>query len=414
MPLGLSLARAYAFCMDAISPRAVRMLANGSPEYVREHIARGSDPGYVGLCVAENKLMWDLLGPHLESAHPLDAGVAGYRDMAGSPAFRRQVAEVFEQRIFGRPVDPDSVVTMAGAGSILEALFTTLASPGEAVLVPTPSYAGFWPDLELRAGLRISPVHTGSETGFELTVESLEAAASAAETPVRALLLTNPDNPLGRVASPAQLERVMEWCEQRDIHLVVDEIYALSVFGDTPFTSVGALRSPLGEGVHVVWAFSKDFAMSGLRAGVLISEQPAVREAVAAQAVWGAVSSLTQEILGGMLTDAAFLDRYLTEMPRRLAASHRAVSDALGDAGIPHTASQAGFFLLVDLRAWLDEPSWPAEHRLWRRLLERAGVNLTPGAACHIAEPGFFRLCFASVPSEVAVEGVRRVAGVLA
>ena len=66
------------------------------------------------------------------------------------------------------------------------------------------------------------------------------------------------------------------------------------------------------------------------------------------------------------------------------------------EAGIPVTGGEAGFFVLVDLRAHLDAPTREAEERLWRRLLD-VGINLTPGAAIRSEEPGLFRLCFASV-----------------
>jgi DNA-binding transcriptional MocR family regulator len=46
-------------------------------------------------------------------------------------------------------------------------------------------------------------------------------------------------------------------------------------------------------------------------------------------------------------------------------------------------------------------------------LLEEANVNLTPGAACRVGEPGFMRLCFAAVPTDVAVRAVARIARVL-
>jgi DNA-binding transcriptional MocR family regulator len=46
-------------------------------------------------------------------------------------------------------------------------------------------------------------------------------------------------------------------------------------------------------------------------------------------------------------------------------------------------------------------------------MLGEANVNLTPGSASRISEPGFFRLCFASAPSETVIEGVRRLGQVI-
>ena len=166
----------------------------------------------------------------------------------------------------GRRFAPEQIAVLAGAGTVLENLFYALADPGDAILVPTPSYAGFWVDLETRADLNIVPVPCSSSDGFRLTTERLDAALAGAERPVKALLFTNPDNPLGRIASAEDIGRIVDWAEARNIHVVFDEIYALSVFGETPFTSVAALRPSLGDHVHIVWAFSKDFGASGCAA----------------------------------------------------------------------------------------------------------------------------------------------------
>jgi DNA-binding transcriptional MocR family regulator len=100
-------------------------------------------------------------------------------------------------------------------------------------------------------------------------------------------------------------------------------------------------------------------------------------------------------------------------MRRRLAATYAGLTAALETHQIPYLPADGGIFVLCDLRAHLDEPTFAAEDRLWRRIVEDANVNLTPGAACRIAEPGFFRLCYAAEPREAVRVGVDRVAAVL-
>ncbi|MFO7549574.1 MAG: aminotransferase class I/II-fold pyridoxal phosphate-dependent enzyme [Acidimicrobiia bacterium] len=404
---------------DPLSRRGRRLIDDSRlAAYIAVNLARGDDryeptlnpDGYVALCTAENKLVWDLLGPKLLEAGNLPHRALGYDDMTGTPGFRRRVAGFIGRTVFGRPVDPDAVVVLAGAGTVLEALFHAIADPGDAVLVPTPSYSGFWLDLETRDALSIIPVHTAPQEGFRLTTDLLDRALRGTDRPVRALLFTSPDNPLGRVYSATEVDEVLDWCDRNGLHVVVDEIYALSVFGDRPFTSAGSRRPDLGDRTHVVWGFSKDFGMSGLRCGVLVCESADVRAAVAAQSYWGAVSGATQHLLAAMLADTAWVDGYLSEMRSRLGTAHAAVCSALDEHRIPHLRSSAGHFLLCDLRSHLDEPTWAAEDRLWRRLLDGANVNLTPGSACRVSEPGFFRLCFAAASRPTVVEGVRRLA----
>src|SRR5690606_2235249 len=337
-----------------------------------------------------------------------------YDAMIGNLEFRRALAEFMSRTLLGRTVTAEQLVALAGAGAVLEQLFYAIADPGDAVLVPTPSYAGFWADLETRDELRIIPVATTSASGFRLTTDDLDRALASADRPVKALLFTTPDNPLGRVYSREQLLEILAWSERVGIHVVFDEVYGLSVFGERPFVSAASLRPSLGERVHVIWAFSKDFGASGLRCGVLLSENPGVLRAVDGLAYWAACSGDTQHLLGRLISDRPFVDEYLTNMRRRLAQTYAGVIAALDGHGVAHLPAEAGIFVLCDLRPFLSEQTWEAEHRLWRRILDQANVNLTPGSACRIAEPGFFRLCYAAVSSEAVLEGIARLGRVLA
>jgi aspartate/methionine/tyrosine aminotransferase len=384
------------------------------PAYLQEHFARSAEPfdavtrprGYIPLCVAENKLVSDLLLPKLGERRELPARVLGYDAMTGAHELRSALADFMGRRFLGRRFAPEQLAVLAGAGSVLELLFHVIGDPGDGVLVPTPSYAGFWADLETRDALRIVPVHTSAAEGFELTPARLERALADAPCRVRALLFTSPDNPLGRVYDQAQLRAVVGFAQRAGLHLVMDEIYALSVFGERPFTSVASLLPSLGQHVHVVWAFSKDFAASGLRVGVLVSENTELLRAVDGLAYWAAASGHTQRVLQEMIRDDAWVDAYVATMRARLGEAHCRVTEALTREGIPHLPSEAGFFSLVDLRRHLPMPTWDGEDTLWRRLLAETNVNLTPGSACRVGEPGFMRLCFAGVPTDTAVHAV--------
>ncbi len=390
-------------------------------EYLLEHFARRDDSynpisnpdGYIALCLAENKLVWDLLRPKMLESRDIPQSAICYDDMIGSAQFRAQVATFMGRTFMGRTVDPEHVIVLAGGGSILECLFYVIGDTGDGVLVPTPSYSGFWPDLEGRDGLKIVPVDCRSDSGFRLTTEMLDAALAGADRPIKALLFTTPNNPLGTVYSAAELEAVLTWCETNGIHAVIDEIYALSVFGQSSFVSAAELRPILGDLVHIIWAFSKDFGASGLRCGVLVTENPEIFKAVEAQAYWAVTSGDTQFMLGELISDEAWVDGYIKEMQSGLGEAYARVTDELTTAGISFIPGEAGFFFLCDMREYMAEPSWEAEEDLWRHILEEANVNITPGWAGHNAEPGFLRLCFASDPTDTVVAGVRRMAAVL-
>jgi aspartate/methionine/tyrosine aminotransferase len=392
-----------------------------APGYFEAHFSGSRDlynptrnpDGYIGLCIAENKLVADLVANRLDAVGAAPPEVLGYDAMTGSMRFRRQLGRFMNRAVLGREFPPEQISVLAGAGSVLEILFHALGDPGDGVLVPTPSYAGFWLDLELRNQLAIVPVHTQADDGFRLTEELLDRAIDEAARPVKALLFTNPDNPLGRVAPPDDIEAILAWAEARGLHVVFDEIYALSVFGEQSFVSCAERRPVLGDRVHIVWAFSKDFGASGLRCGVLVSENEAVNAAVDALAYWACCSGHTQHVLGELISDDPWVDGYVASMRALLGGAYRRVTAALDVGEIRFMPAEAGFFVLVDLRRFLSSPTWEAEDQLWRRILNETRVNLTPGSACHVGEPGFFRLCYAGLPTETVEVGVQRIAQLL-
>ncbi len=390
------------------------------PAYISEHFARAASPwhketcpaGYIGLCIAENKLDNEFLVAQL-ARYEVPARVLGYDAMNGNLEFRERLAAFMGRHFLGRNFTADQLVVLAGAGAVLEMLCYVICDSGDGVLVPTPSYAGFWPDLETRDELNIVPVDCSGADGFQLTPTLLDQATAAADCPITALLFTTPNNPLGQVYSGEEVLEIVEWAERRQIQLIVDEIYALSVFGEREFTSVAALRPALGGNVHVVWAFSKDFGASGLRCGVLISENQAVLEAVSSLAYWSACSGHTQYLLSELISDEDMVDEYIATMQSNLGQAYRNVTRALDKMSIRYIPAEAAFFLICDLRSHLEAPTWDAERRLWRKILEQANVNLTPGEACRINEPGYFRLCYAAQSSDAIQVAIERLGQML-
>ena len=407
--------------MHSLSRRG-RALVETPPlaPYILEHFTRFEQAwdvelrpdGYVPLCIAENKRRASDLLECLAKYRDVPAHVLGYDAMIGNLEFRKNLAAFLSRTVLGRTVSAENLVLLAGAGSILEVLFYVLADPGEGVLVPTPSYAGFWADLETRDELKIVRVDTVSDEDFTLTVERLERAVASADVPIRALLFTTPDNPLGRVHSRETLTQVLQWAESKKIHVVFDEVYALSVFGEQPFVSAASLRAELGPYVHLVWAFSKDFGASGMRCGVAISENESVVQAMDQLAYWASCSGHSQWLLSQFVADTPAVDGWVRRMKDDLASTYASVTAALDAQGIPYVPASAAFFLICDLRRFMHEPTREGERQIWRRLIDEANVNLTPGESCRIAEPGFFRLCYAGAELrgvEVAIERIGRV-----
>jgi 1-aminocyclopropane-1-carboxylate synthase len=142
------------------------------------------------------------------------------------------------------------------------------------------TYAALYNDMSTLAGAVVVDVPT-ERCSFTVSVEALGAAYehSLLQGSVpRMLLLLHPSNPLGTALSQTQLHDIFHWALDHGLHVVVDEIYAFSVFDNsTPFVSAAKAAETVEHElstthIHILWGFSKDWCMSGFRTGILYSQ----------------------------------------------------------------------------------------------------------------------------------------------
>ncbi|XP_057603948.1 1-aminocyclopropane-1-carboxylate synthase-like protein 1 isoform X3 [Hippopotamus amphibius kiboko] len=347
-----------------------------------------------------------------------------YPDWRGHLFLREEVARFLS--FYCRspaPLKPENVVVLNGCSSLFSALATVLCEAGEAFLIPAPYYGAITQHVYLYGNVRLVCVYLDSEvTGlatrpFQLTVEMLEVALQGAHSEgvkVKGLILINPQNPLGDVYSPGELQEYLEFAKRHELHVVVDEVYMLSVFEESvQYRSVLSLeRLPDPQRTHVMWATSKDFGMSGLRFGTLYTENRDVATAVASLCRYHGLSGLVQYQMAQLLQDRDWISQvYLPENHARLKAAHAYVSEELQALGIPSVSRGAGFFVWVDLRKHLREATLEEEMLLWRRFLDNK-VLLSFGKAFECKEPGWFRLVFSDETHRLRL-GMQRVRQVL-
>lgn len=210
----------------------------------------------------------------LEALIEDDTTYIPYGRAAGDPELCSIWATYYKK--FDIKVDPDQIIITTGASEAL--LFTLLAvmDVGDQVIIPEPFYANYNGFCQM-AGIEIVPLSSSIEDGFPIPEPATFRKAITPHT--RAILLSNPNNPSGKVYSREMLEELLHMAVEYDMFLIVDEAYSEFLYEGFSFYS--ALRLQGAEKhVVVVDSVSKRFNACGIRIGAIVSRHEALMESV--------------------------------------------------------------------------------------------------------------------------------------
>ncbi|MEM9546704.1 MAG: aminotransferase class I/II-fold pyridoxal phosphate-dependent enzyme [Bacteroidota bacterium] len=380
--------------------------------------------GAFALNIAENSVSTAWIQNKLDeitAKNKMPDWVMKYTDPKGNPEVRQSVATFMENHLCKCPIAADSLVLSAGATSVIEISSFGLADPGDVVVIPAPSYPMYTNDMGVKSKL----VRYDLQTHFYLdeigssapvTVAMLKKAKKqikAQRKRFKILLITSPDNPTGCVYSKDQLKKLATWCIENKIHMIVNEIYGLSLI-DTSIKAIkkdypisiefqsfaGVMRKKKSPYLHLWYAFSKDFAMSGLRFGVVHSHNESFIQALSNINIPHMVSNYTQWMVGEMLNDDDFISSYIQKNKKRLNKSYLLVIKFLKKLDIPYIPSRGSLFVWADFSKYMSKYSAKAEEKMWLDIYRKSGVLLTPGMGFQHRRMGMFRIVFTAVPYE--------------
>jgi alanine-synthesizing transaminase len=191
-----------------------------------------------------------------------DSRTHRYSSSRGIPGLRRALAAYYDRR-FNVDVDPETetIVTL-GSKEGLANLAQAVCAPGDAILVPNPSYP-IHPYGFIIAGASIQHVPIGTNVDF---FESLEEAFRNCVPKPKALVLNFPSNPTAQVVDLGFYERVVAFGRAHGIFILSDLAYSEIYFDDNPPPSI--LQVPGAKDLAVEFtSLSKTYSMPGWRIG---------------------------------------------------------------------------------------------------------------------------------------------------
>ncbi len=316
------------------------------------------------------------------------AGYTSYGPVAGHLVLREAAALYWARR--GLPTDEANVVCGPGSKALL---FGLMAAIGGDVVVAQPSWVSYAAQASLTGRVaHFVPGSAGVPDPGQLA--RTVSAARAAGRQVRSIIVTLPDNPTGRLASPAAVRALCAVAEAHDLIIISDEIYRDLVHDpDTPFASPASI-SP--ERTVVTTGLSKSLALGGWRLGVVrlpggwLGRELRTRLLGIGSEIWSAPAGPVQQAAALAFTEPPALVERVALSRRLHARVARAVAAKFAATGASVALPQAAFYLYPDFTPLADvllqRHDISRDDQLATLLLHRYGIGVLPGSA--FGEPG--------------------------
>ncbi|WP_188455171.1 LL-diaminopimelate aminotransferase [Virgibacillus oceani] len=318
-----------------------------------------------------------------------------YSNYSGCLEFREAVAEFYKSH-YNVDLDPNTeVLTLIGSKEGIANLIQAVINPGDSVLVPDPGYPVYRNGVHLAGGESVRlPLDT--ENGYiplynEVSDEALEKA--------KLMFLNYPSNPTSATVHLNTFLEAITMAEQYNIVLAHDAAYDLVTFDGYKAPSV--MQAPNAKDVAVEFgSLSKSFNMTGWRIGYIVGNKEIIR----------ALSTLksnidTSQFLPIQKAAAAALRSDFSAVvannkvyEERMEKLHT----ALNEAGIYSEKPKGTIFL------WARVPKGFSSLSFSNKMLDEAGIIVTPGSAFGKSGEGFIRISL-SVKSDRLDEVAKRI-----
>ncbi len=327
-------------------------------------------------------------------------------DFAAPVEITRALVERASHPVYGYTLYPDSMIDAIlswmkkrngweikrewllfcpGVVTALHATVLAVTQPGDRVIVQTPVYAPFYSCVTTTGRELVHNPLLLQQGRYHIDFEHLEQCAAQG---ARLLLLCSPHNPVGRVWTRSELERVLEIAHRHQLIVLSDEIHADLIY---PGIRHSPLATLAGEGDSVITALapSKTFNIPGLGLAALV-----VPDSLQRGALKNAFEQLHVQACNPfsiVAFEAAYVagERWLESLLVYLQATLDFVRDYLVKhlPGIVLIEPEGTYLLWLDCRQL-----GLSDKALKHFFVQEAGVGLSPGTLFGAAGSGFMRM----------------------
>lgn len=332
----------------------------------------------------------------LGSAAKLKNADIKYAPTDGLPSLKKAIIRYTEEN-YDRLVAPENVIVSTGAKQAVYNVLFSIVNPQDEVMLLAPYWVSYPEMVKMVYGIPV--VVTPEDGTFHSRMEDIEEAVSSY---TRAIIVNSPNNPSGVMYSEEFMAEMVDFCERRDIYLIMDDIYHKLVFdGKRHVPAYRYTKKDIeNTRVIVVNGVSKVYGMTGFRIGWVITNRRLVEVMANVQGqTTSCPSVVSQAAAEGALTGV----QSVVENLRLTIQNNRDVMmQELGTFdGLKVTKPDGTFYCLPDFRAYSNDSV-----ELANFLLKKALVVAVPGKP--FGMEGHLRLSFSGSVKDI-IEGVERI-----
>jgi aspartate aminotransferase len=333
----------------------------------------------------------------LSSAAKLSGGDIKYTPPDGTPSLKKAIIRYMEEN-YNKVVAPENVIVSAGAKQSIYNILFSIINPQDEVIILAPYWVSYPELVKMVYGIPI--IVTPEDGTFHPRFEDVEQAVSSY---TKAIIINTPNNPSGMVYTDEFVQRIVEYCEEKRIFLIMDDIYHKLVFDGRRVTPAYEYTDKDIESsmLIVVNGVSKLYGMTGFRIGWVVANRRLIEIMYNVQAQ---SSSCTSVVLQAAAEGALLGMQSVVESLRLTIENNRNVimQELRSFNDIKIIKPEGTFYCLPDFRAYSNNSV-----ELSNFLLKKALVVTVPGK--EFGMEGHLRLSFAGSVKDLitAVERIK-------
>jgi len=327
----------------------------------------------------------------------LEKGETHYTSNSGILALRQAIAENLE-RLYGVSYEPRSeILVTVGVSEALYLALTAVLDPGDEVIVPTPCFVAYQPEVIFAGGVPV-PLRARPEDQFQVRAEAVEDLLTPR---TKALLIGYPNNPTGAVMTRENLQALADLAERHDLLVISDEIYDRLVYAGHQHVCFASLPR-MRERTVTLGGFSKDYAMTGWRIGYAAAPAPLLAEMrkIHQYTIMSSPTTAQVAAIEALEHGEEHVRAMVAEYDRR----RQLIVAGLNELSLPTFEPRGAFYAFPSISATgMDDESFA------ERLLQEERVAVVPGSAFG-ADGNHVRCSYATAYERIeeALERIRR------